>query len=306
MDLSFTKLRHLATVAEQRSFSRAAEVLGISQPALSRSISSIEERYGLRIFERGRAGTDPTAAGAPMIEQVLALLRNVEDLDKNLMLYGKGEFGSLAFGISSQISDYFIKKIASEIINVYPNVDINLIIRSAPELADQLSSNKIEFFICIDSIVINNQNIDTEHIGDTETVYCVRPSHPLSKNKSLMREDLAPYSFASPAKIHRTSPDQLNIALVCDNFHVLQVAVEESDMIMACTRQFVINRVAEGKLKILEIMDRPLMPRPTFIARKRGRELSPLAYRVIALARSSLAQGVLESRSSAEGRKAAE
>lgn len=98
MSLSLAKLRHLATVAEEKSISRAAEVLGISQPALSRSIAAVEERYGVKVFERGRSGTELTAAGVPIVNEVQALLRNIETLDQNLVQYGRGNLGSLSFG----------------------------------------------------------------------------------------------------------------------------------------------------------------------------------------------------------------
>jgi hypothetical protein len=67
MDLSLGKLQQLITVARCGSFSRAAEELPMTQPALSRSIAAIERRYGFAIFNRIGHGVEPTAAAAQVL-----------------------------------------------------------------------------------------------------------------------------------------------------------------------------------------------------------------------------------------------
>jgi DNA-binding transcriptional LysR family regulator len=62
MDLSRRDLEHLAAVADHGSVTRAAESLGITQPALSRSIQDLERRLGLRLFDRLPQGASPTVA----------------------------------------------------------------------------------------------------------------------------------------------------------------------------------------------------------------------------------------------------
>ena len=70
MDVDLAKLNQLLVIARTGSFSRAAEELRITQPALSRSVAGLEQRFGFRIFERGRGGATPTTVGA----LVLALM----------------------------------------------------------------------------------------------------------------------------------------------------------------------------------------------------------------------------------------
>lgn len=288
MGLSLAKLRHLATVAEEGSISRAAEVLGISQPALSRSIASVEERYGVKVFERGRTGAELTAAGVPIMNEVLALLRNVETLDQNLVQYGKGNLGSLSFGISPQLGSFLLKSIALTVFRESPDVKLQATIRSAPELADALLANEIEFFICIDSQLNNDPEIEVEAICESDVVFCVSARHPLASKARVSLSDMRGFPFASPIHTDRKRRGQIDANLVCDNYHILREVVEESSLIFACTPRFVQAEVDAGRLKTLTISDRPLQKRSTFIARRRGRNISPLGSYVMNTARAAL------------------
>ena len=100
MDLSLPKLQHLVAVATCGSFSRAATELNLSQPALSRSIAGIEDRYGFAIFNRVGHGVELTAAGLQVLEQARPVLRHLQVLDSNMRLIAKGRSGRLALGMA--------------------------------------------------------------------------------------------------------------------------------------------------------------------------------------------------------------
>jgi hypothetical protein len=72
--MNLPRLRHIVAVARDRSVSRAAEEAGITLPALSRSVAACEQRHPPRLFDRGRSGVHPTAAGLPVIDPPTKLL----------------------------------------------------------------------------------------------------------------------------------------------------------------------------------------------------------------------------------------
>ena len=76
-EIDVPRLRQLALIVRHRSFSKAAESMGISQPALSKSIRSLERALGVQLLERGRFGAMPTAFG-------LALVRHADSIDAEL------------------------------------------------------------------------------------------------------------------------------------------------------------------------------------------------------------------------------
>ena len=76
-EIDVPRLRQLAQIVRHRSFSKAAESMGISQPALSKNIRSLERALGVQLLERGRFGAMPTAFG-------LALVRHADSIDAEL------------------------------------------------------------------------------------------------------------------------------------------------------------------------------------------------------------------------------
>src|SRR5580692_4978380 len=77
IEIDVPRLRQLALIVRHRSFSKAAESVGISQPALSKNIRSLERALGVQLLERGRFGAIPTAFG-------LALVRHADSIDAEL------------------------------------------------------------------------------------------------------------------------------------------------------------------------------------------------------------------------------
>src|SRR5579864_3810938 len=99
MVLDLAKLEQLLTIARTGNFTRAAEELGITQPALSRNIGLLEDRFSFKIFDRGRGGASLTPVGALMVDEVEALVRQATILEHNLQLYGRGEGGQISLGM---------------------------------------------------------------------------------------------------------------------------------------------------------------------------------------------------------------
>lgn len=96
MDISSRNLGYLLTLAEFRHFGRAAESLGISQPALSRSLQALESEFGVRLFERNRRdGVEPTVFGKLLIERGRSLLTQSEELIREIELLKGLESGEL-------------------------------------------------------------------------------------------------------------------------------------------------------------------------------------------------------------------
>lgn len=90
MDIDLKKLKQVIIVARLGSVSAAAAEMHITQPALSRNISYIEQRYGVKIFERGRHGAALTPTGEIIIREAEELLRRAETFQHNIKGYGAG------------------------------------------------------------------------------------------------------------------------------------------------------------------------------------------------------------------------
>ena len=146
MSLSIDKLQQLVAVARTGSFSKAAVELNISQPALSRSIASIETHYGFRIFNRLGHGVELTAAGAPVIAQAQPLLQSMRVFDNNLRLFGAGDAGQLFIGLAPLLASQLLSRFAAEFFAAHTMAQLRVTIRPGLVLLEELQHDRIEMF----------------------------------------------------------------------------------------------------------------------------------------------------------------
>ncbi|MCP9948238.1 LysR family transcriptional regulator [Actinomadura madurae] len=97
--IDLSKLRHAVAVAAAGSYTAAAQTIPISQPALTRSIQSLERQYGLTLFERDKSGTRLTPDGIRFISQSERLLRHAQALEEDIQRLAAGHGATISFGI---------------------------------------------------------------------------------------------------------------------------------------------------------------------------------------------------------------
>lgn len=124
--MELRQLRYFIAVAEDRSFSRAAQRLHVSQPPLSMHVKSLEAQLGVRLFDRSNRGVSLTAAGQVFHDEVRSILRRLELAGLNARQAGKGESGTLSVGFVP-IADYSILPPAlKQFRERHPRVEVQL------------------------------------------------------------------------------------------------------------------------------------------------------------------------------------
>lgn len=281
MDLSIGKLQQLVMVARVGSVSKAAIELNISQPALSRSIAAIEERYGFQIFNRMGHGVEVTAAGAQVIAQAGPLLQAMRVFDSNLRLFSSGKAGRLQLGLSPLLASEFLAKLAGEFFTPDTEAQLQVMIYSGADLLEALKSDAIELFFFPETHIEPSVEIDIEPIGQTAPLCVVRKGHPLAKRHKLRVEDLRDFPWASSVA-PPIAPELLSPArFICDNYHILREAVLLSDLICICSTAFVSQQLADGSLQAIKVEGLPLPLTTIYTAKLRGRVRSPLAEEAV-------------------------
>lgn len=293
MDLSIAKLRQLVTVARSGSFSRAAADLNLSQPALSRSIASIEQRYGFPIFNRLGHGVEPTFAGAQVIALAEPLLQAMHVFDSNLKLMGSGKAGRLAIGFTPLLASQILAQFAGAFLGPGSEVQLTTMIRPGEQLLSALKDDTIELFFFPEAHIGGTDEVEVEVIGHVAPLCVVRAGHPLLGLVCLTKADLSPYPWASSVETHLAPVVLSEARMTCDNYHVLRDVVLSTDTVCICTRDFVADELASGALCELQVDDLPLRSTTMFLARLPGRMHSPLALEAIECVRSFLAKAAL-------------
>lgn len=288
MEVSSSKLQQLVTVARTGSFSKAAIELNISQPALSRSIAAIEDRYGFEIFIRLGRGVQTTAAGAQVIALAKPLLQSMSTFDNSLKLFGSGDAGSLAIGLAPLLASHMLTQFTCDFFGPDSKAELRIAIHSGAVLANSLKSDAIEMFFFPEGYIEPDVQIEVEPVGNIIPACVVRSDHPLAKHKNLNLEDLTDYTWANsvaPPVVEETlNPRQF----ICDNYHILREVVLKTDLICICSSSFVSQQLAEGTLTQIHVEGLPLPATTIYSAKLRGRVCSPLAENAVTRIRSIL------------------
>src|SRR6476661_7540542 len=138
---------HIVAVAERRSFARAAELVHLSQPALSRSIQAAEAELGLRLFDRGPAGVVATPAGEFVVERARQLIFNSRCLARDVELYANRSLGDTAFGVGPFPAATFLPALLAGVRTDYPGIALRVEISNWQLLLARLRDEDIEFFV---------------------------------------------------------------------------------------------------------------------------------------------------------------
>lgn len=287
MDL--TRLRHIVAVARNRSFSRAAEEEGITQPALSRSIAAFEQRYGIKLFDRGRGGVHPTAAGLHVIGQANKLLTASSDLERSLKRFPDGEAGTIAFGLGPLLSGLFLPRLASVLLSDFPGLQILTLTRTPNQLVTELLADRIEMILGNSWNLGRVPGTELERLGQLRIAVMVRAGHPLARSESVSLAELEQYPVASAVEL---PPGSVGAAgsFVCDNFHVLRDAVLRTDCSWMSSPAFLADDLRAGTMRRLEVSDLQAVDSDICLVSKRGRTPSPAARAVTEGVRTLLAE----------------
>ena len=177
--LQLRSLSHLVALARRLSFARAAEDLGISQSALSRSIQSLEAELGMRLFDRDRAGVTPTPQGRMAVERAALLLADAQDLERQLVLSAGAEAGHVRFGMAPMPALALLPAVISQRLRDAPEVTNEVVVRDAHALWALLVAGDIEFFVTNEGVTFDTPTPRMETLGHFPIGFFVRAGHPL-------------------------------------------------------------------------------------------------------------------------------
>jgi DNA-binding transcriptional LysR family regulator len=144
MPLNLHLLRLFATVVRTGSFSRAADVLHISQPAISKSVKDFELQVGCRLLDRTPKGVRPTSEGRALARHAEALFATERAAENELLSLRNLDSGSLRIGASTTIATYMIPEYLGIFHRKHPGIDLHLVSANTRDIADLMTSHDID------------------------------------------------------------------------------------------------------------------------------------------------------------------
>ncbi len=189
------RLQVFHAVAKQLSFTKAAEALFMTQPAVTFQIKQLEEHCNARLFDRGHGKIALTSAGEIVLTYAERILNLGEELDQRLADMTGEVSGSLHIGASMTIAEYVLPRILGEFKSQYPAVRPRLTVGNSEAIENRVAEHTIDIgFIESPSHVAGLQ---TETCCDDELQVICGPNHPLTKFKHVTPKQLLAYPFVS-------------------------------------------------------------------------------------------------------------
>ncbi|MBV6474790.1 MAG: LysR family transcriptional regulator [Rhodocyclaceae bacterium] len=263
------RLQVFHAVAKQLSFTKAAEVLFMTQPAVTFQIKQLEEHFNTRLFDRGHGKITLTPAGETVLEYAERILGLSSELDVRLAEMTGQIGGPLLVGASTTIAEFMLPRILGEFKSQYPNVRPRLIVANSESIETRVAEHTLDMGLI--EAPSHQTNLQCEVCCDDELLVICAPGTPLGKNKELTPQLLATHPFVSrePGSGTRevtdnyfrsagVPPDSLNIVIELGSPEAIKGVVETGIGFAIVSRASVAKEKRLGDLLAI-----PLKPRLT-------------------------------------------
>ncbi len=258
--MDFGQIRAVVEVARLESFSRAAETLGLTQPAISAQVRQVEEECGFRLFDRLGRHVYVTQPGAILVEYGNRLLQLRREALRSVSDLQTGPRGRLVVGATEAICLYVLPPILKEFQARYQQVALSIFRHNTDRIVRKLLEGILDVgFI---SLPAATDELQVTPVLRDRWMVALAPSHPLAKADRVRMEDLLPYPFILPEAGHtRQVMDRLlapyrrqaRIAFEVSGIEVIKRFVAEGMGVSLLSEVYAQDEVAARRLKLLPL-----------------------------------------------------
>jgi DNA-binding transcriptional LysR family regulator len=287
-------LRYFLAVAEQGHVGRAAQRLGVTQPAISKGVQRLESSLGLQLFQRSARGMALTSEGQVFFERARHLCAGLDEAVKEASDLHLGAIGTIRIGVSPLFADALVSGTFSHLLRERPGAKARMMIALNDALLAALRLGDLDMTInALEDI--DPEGLSQEALFDDELCIALREDHPLLLRPNLRFADLADAKWALPGtdvlarrriegRLTEEGAPPPKVVLQLDSSITLAIsAVRYSDLLTVMSR-YSLRRAAGRGLTALPLA-RAVWPRRIGIVTRRGAYMSPLAHRFIELLR---------------------
>lgn len=232
-------IHYFLAVAEHQSFTRAAEMLHVSQPALSQHIKSLEESLGILLFDRSSKNIRLTDVGeiyfqyaqqaSHLLNEGQRAIHDIEDLSR----------GSIRVAVTPSFITYFIGPLIAKLYAHHPNITVQVQESSQDKIEKMLLNDEIDIGIGFDEA--NSSGISTEKFLTEKLTLVSSVDHPLAKKDSITLKQIEDENFVllNPKFATRTQIDhyfrklglQLKVHMEVDSINAIIAIVQQTSLL---------------------------------------------------------------------------
>ena len=263
MNVSFDLLKIFKTVAFYQSISKAAKILCVTQPSITKSIKKLENELNLTLFVRDKKGMILTDTGKTLYRYIvdsINTLDNVELIAKNIK---ESDVGKIRIGAGDSVSKHLLKDTIIEYKKLHPRITIELHNRSSEQLYNDLRYGKLDLIFINSTIIINENKYKCFKLIDIEDCFFCTPNmHKNIKNitnlKSILSESLIVQNDKYDTRTFLNSiciknNIQLKPTIEVDRHGLIVEFVKEELGIGFATKQYIQNYLDNNELMEIKV-----------------------------------------------------
>lgn len=250
-------------VARNLNFTKAANELNISQPAVSKHINELEAIYGVQLFERVKRGVELTKQGEDFYVLAQEICRKYKDLEFEMNILSNSHKGELVIGASTTIAQYILPKIIAKFMKRFPDVKLSLISGNTTQIEQYILENKVDIgfvegashkkefhysvfgkdeLVLVTTLKNKIEEIDLEKLKRLPIVLRENGSGTLEVIKNVLKEKIVNFG-------------DLNVLIQLGSSEAIKRYIIESNCYAILSLAVVYDELKDGKFKIVDIDD---------------------------------------------------
>jgi DNA-binding transcriptional LysR family regulator len=256
---TLSQLRTFCTVARLNSFSRAAEKLHLTQPAVSAQVVALEDFLKVKLFDRFGKKISLSESGRIALKAAEDILERVAGLDRELADLREMKAGHIAIGASQVVGVYLLPELLAQFRNAFPGITLDVRVESARRIVDMLVEGEADVGIIGEGAPIADERIAVKPVLRDELILIVPGNHIFAEMKSVPPANLVKMQFLLPRRDSASSESLLE-QLAADgirpdnvmelgNIGAVKRAVEAGLGVSIVSRLAVAHELEAGRLK---------------------------------------------------------
>lgn len=191
--MELRQLEYFLAVSKYQNFTRAAQVLHVSQPSITNAIQKLEGELGVKLFDRSIKKIALTEEGSIFQKRVEKILYDLKEAIFEVRDFNNLNKGSIKLGLPPMIGAYLFPNIFFNFTKAYPNLNLQVFEEGSISTRLSLEKGQLDIGIIILPEVTNNLNVIP--IKEEEIVLCVSPQHKLAKKAEVSFAELKNENF---------------------------------------------------------------------------------------------------------------
>jgi DNA-binding transcriptional LysR family regulator len=260
---TLAQLRTFCTVARLNSFSRAAEKLHLTQPAVSAQVVALEDFLKVKLFDRFGKKISLSESGRVVLKAAEDILERVSALDQELADLREMKSGRVSIGASQVVGVYLLPELLAHFRNDFPGIALEVRVEPARRIIDMLLEGEADIGIVGEGAPITDERIAVKPVLRDELVLVVPGNHIFAQMKSVRPASLAQMQFVLPRRDSASAESMLeqlaaegirpDSVMELGNIGAVKRAVEAGLGISIVSRLAVAHELADGRLKSVPI-----------------------------------------------------